>query len=524
MCLSQLSTFDAEANSLVVKATEQSSNPIITVLGIILRCWKACVQRGQVVLQIALLSFLLLSPYTGVPDPHQAVSQRTENRPQCDIPGCNFYAHCIESILPCGPQGFILSYAQRRCNIISRLRSPQHLSREAYVWAHYTETCFRSKLKQLLESYQTDSHPDPQTCLQWENAAIEEMNKCYMDKSRGADVVRLANEDISRLVSYFRVGGAYYHPAVDTGLVQLLHTIMPTFATTLLSNQTLSTRYRRILCVSGTKYNDLGDSPIQPSPEDFVTVVRDNIGTRADDSFIYAGPDMLEDQSEPGLCHTHSPSSASYTTTGYHLVVWFTADNSLTDIVGHRRITHHSEGLIVNGIYFELTTTDANTSKPSRNRTNCGDGKRQLTEYCDVAGNYPGCTIDCRVQDGYDCTIDKHAHSHCWREVCGNGQRTKNEECDDGNSKDGDGCSSTCKIEKSTHTCSLHYNMTSECSPHTTVQKQRRAAPAKLSAIIERNVDFSSAGSRSLPICSSAVILVLWTLMASWCLSVLSLR
>lgn len=63
----------------------------------------------------------------------------------------------------------------------------------------------------------------------------------------------------------------------------------------------------------------------------------------------------------------------------------------------------------------------------------CGDGVLNVGEECDDGNTAPG--------DGCSPT--------CRREVCGNGVLDPGEECDDGNTVSGDGCSATCKLETS---------------------------------------------------------------------------
>ena len=78
----------------------------------------------------------------------------------------------------------------------------------------------------------------------------------------------------------------------------------------------------------------------------------------------------------------------------------------------------------------------------------CGDGVRTSDEACDdgntVAGD--GCSADCRtVEPGFSCTP---AGKPCHRVArCGDGVVVPPELCDDGNTTAGDGCSATCKIE-----------------------------------------------------------------------------
>jgi len=78
----------------------------------------------------------------------------------------------------------------------------------------------------------------------------------------------------------------------------------------------------------------------------------------------------------------------------------------------------------------------------------CGDGERTQDEACDdgnvVSGD--GCAADCRsVDPGYSCVP---AGKPCHRVArCGDGVVVLPELCDDGNTAAGDGCSATCKVE-----------------------------------------------------------------------------
>uniref|UniRef100_A0A7S0F111 LNR domain-containing protein n=1 Tax=Hanusia phi TaxID=3032 RepID=A0A7S0F111_9CRYP len=84
----------------------------------------------------------------------------------------------------------------------------------------------------------------------------------------------------------------------------------------------------------------------------------------------------------------------------------------------------------------------------------CGDGVRVLGyEECDdgmwsdPVGD--GCTSDCKLEPGFRCLCDDQDRligGRC-EPVCGDGVRVQQEACDDGNTRDGDGCSSSCSVE-----------------------------------------------------------------------------
>lgn len=61
----------------------------------------------------------------------------------------------------------------------------------------------------------------------------------------------------------------------------------------------------------------------------------------------------------------------------------------------------------------------------------CGDGVVQGSEQCDASGESATCNLNCTAAACGDGVVNQHA----------------GEQCDDGNSANGDGCSSMCKIE-----------------------------------------------------------------------------
>ncbi|EGR31186.1 hypothetical protein IMG5_116120 [Ichthyophthirius multifiliis] len=82
----------------------------------------------------------------------------------------------------------------------------------------------------------------------------------------------------------------------------------------------------------------------------------------------------------------------------------------------------------------------------------CGDLKRDQYEQCDVgpsanAISQAGCQ-NCKITIGYSCTGGSNTSNDVCTKLCGNGVRDIGEECDDGNTLSGDGCSSDCEIEQ----------------------------------------------------------------------------
>ncbi|MGV3619708.1 MAG: DUF4215 domain-containing protein, partial [Archangium sp.] len=77
----------------------------------------------------------------------------------------------------------------------------------------------------------------------------------------------------------------------------------------------------------------------------------------------------------------------------------------------------------------------------------CGDGNRSGPEVCDDrnAMSGDGCSSTCQVEPGWVCTTVGVA---CVAERCGDGFIAGFEECDDGDTQGGDGCSAGCAIEE----------------------------------------------------------------------------
>ncbi len=90
----------------------------------------------------------------------------------------------------------------------------------------------------------------------------------------------------------------------------------------------------------------------------------------------------------------------------------------------------------------------------------CGDGKLGGIEQCDPPNVGHGCSAVCRLELGYVCDApatppNLGQASVCHKTVCGDRNKEGVEACDDGNTIDGDGCSSACTLEPdcSTGTC-----------------------------------------------------------------------
>ena len=75
----------------------------------------------------------------------------------------------------------------------------------------------------------------------------------------------------------------------------------------------------------------------------------------------------------------------------------------------------------------------------------CGNGDTESPEQCDDGNtnNGDGCDSSCMIEKGWECNGKQ---SLCG-EICGDGIIVGDEQCDDRNDNNGDGCSSSCQIE-----------------------------------------------------------------------------
>ncbi len=93
--------------------------------------------------------------------------------------------------------------------------------------------------------------------------------------------------------------------------------------------------------------------------------------------------------------------------------------------------------------------------KPCQTLEYCGDGVVQTDngEQCDDGNLTPGdgCSASCQIEPGYACPAAGQPCVATW--VCGNGHIDPGEACDDGNTTGGDGCSADCTILEPGYTC-----------------------------------------------------------------------
>ena len=96
-------------------------------------------------------------------------------------------------------------------------------------------------------------------------------------------------------------------------------------------------------------------------------------------------------------------------------------------------------------------TRDAGFDRPGGG--NCGDGIVERSEQCDDGNTTSGdgCSLSCQIEANWDCPPE--GGSCTYIAVCGNGKLTSDETCDDNNTNDGDGCSGDCQTIEPGYYC-----------------------------------------------------------------------
>ena len=95
---------------------------------------------------------------------------------------------------------------------------------------------------------------------------------------------------------------------------------------------------------------------------------------------------------------------------------------------------------------WDCHNTFQNTPSKCVKKNTCGDGKFDPDngESCDDGNknNFDGCLENCKIVNGFECHINNEGEKSACRKKCGNGklESGNNEQCDDGNSRNNDGC------------------------------------------------------------------------------------
>jgi fibro-slime domain-containing protein len=96
---------------------------------------------------------------------------------------------------------------------------------------------------------------------------------------------------------------------------------------------------------------------------------------------------------------------------------------------------------------------DANAGPDRPGGGTCGDGIIERSEQCDDGNtiNGDGCSRICQIEANWDCSTEGQPCKYVGN--CGSGFLTSNKACDDGNTTSGDGCSSDCKTVETGYIC-----------------------------------------------------------------------
>lgn len=100
---------------------------------------------------------------------------------------------------------------------------------------------------------------------------------------------------------------------------------------------------------------------------------------------------------------------------------------------------------------------EGDTPQPTP-KPNCGNRMLDSGEVCDDGNTNSGdgCSADCSaIEEGYQCLFPGVAclKIDTYQPMCGDGILNDNEACDDGNTKDGDGCSADCSVIEEGYIC-----------------------------------------------------------------------
>ncbi len=119
---------------------------------------------------------------------------------------------------------------------------------------------------------------------------------------------------------------------------------------------------------------------------------------------------------------------------------------------GNGGSTSSTSGGAGGGVVITLVTPDASSvDRPSGGT--CGDGVIERSEQCDDGNtdSGDGCSRICQIENNYSCPQEGQPCVNM--AVCGNGTLTSDETCDDGNTTSGDGCSADCKTVETGFQC-----------------------------------------------------------------------
>ena len=374
---------------------------------------------------------------------------------------CNFYDTCIEPTFQCNTDGFSLGYALPRCNSVRLFHSSndscQHcLQNQKLVdWILQTEHCLQPRLLELAKKFsQSKTKPDPPICLKFEKEAFQSLKSCY--KSHQSSLCSLLTNtvdnslisDLKKIVSALTIGD-YYKTIVTEHLGSIIRGCSAETAETVA--QTVAPKPLRVFfCATNGGTQDITNNlPIIANklnqPVNLFSVA---------ESEVHTDTTVKECQLKPAAGTAQISLDVNF-----QLIQWLAPSVSGVKQIEEAEDTPyiHQLGPSSSLVFFWY----------DKYETNCGNGIREAGEICDRFGeNGPDeneCNETCVPYSDYECSTDRLVKSFCFRSLCGDGRRTSDEECDDGNTDSNDGCNRDCKIEPN-YKCSLPYNSTSKCT------------------------------------------------------------
>lgn len=404
--------------------------------------------------------------------PHKRTSSPTTsnaNLQMCSFSeqSCHFYSHCVESHFHCGPLGFAQAYAEARCEAIDDLHHSSEpcdsciSSAGLYSWAIHQDTCLKRKLVETVESNFNAMQSDPPDCLRLERRGLELMRECYSEQSSLfcsalADNPTAFKRDIVKIVNKFRIN-SYYKPQVERALRNLIIACGDAHTSTA-DSMALGVHTPRIVFCVLIGEND--QSQIDSSTA--MELMSQNL-SKPRNQFVFSG----RDQQRRCVDGYSYPPEISPTNNDQLLFVTWSPDLNdplIENLGAHARRANMGQLPNIADIsFYEFLPLRSSEDFPE-----CGDGKRQGGELCDMGVENCDdfhCDSYCQPTENVECSTGQFEQSECWTVRCGDGVRSAGEGCDDGNRHSGDGCSSYCKQEPD-YECSGAYNRTSVCVHH----------------------------------------------------------